>query len=156
MRAAGVHIKKSADLIAEAEKSIQTETANQITFHGVGGDWHSIDTSPFIELLDYLTDKRDLIWVTDHISSYKYQKLFLNTKITKLNRTENSFSFKLISKISDRLFLDEKLTLSFQFPEDCRKIQIFKDSKKINFRIRKNRVYFDVLPDESEIKIEKF
>jgi len=155
MRAAGVHIKSSAELIREAEKAMLSETPNQITFHGVGGDWLSVDLLPFIELLDYLNDNRDLIWVTDHISSHKYKTLFSNTKLIELDNNQNYFSFKLISKSFDKLFLNEELTLSFQIPKGWQKVQIFRNSEKINFRIKKNHVYFDIPPDGSKLKIEK-
>ena len=153
VRAAGVHLKTSEELIAIAENAIRERQNSLITFHGVGAEWHSINLSAFTDLLDFLSEKSEDIWVTDPISLHKYKTEFNSGEIS-ISHDDRETTILALRCGAGELY-DEPLTLSFATENDNRKMRISQNSKEINFRFSENRVYFDVLPDISEIIIKK-
>ena len=55
----GVDVDK---LIGKAREAVHERSWIAVHFHGIGGEWLSIDTESFIRLLDFLTGNKDKLW----------------------------------------------------------------------------------------------
>jgi len=62
------------ELISMVEKAAALGTMVNFTFHGIGGDHLQISTQAHDELLQYLSDNRDIYWVDTFINIMKHVK----------------------------------------------------------------------------------
>jgi peptidoglycan-N-acetylglucosamine deacetylase len=65
---------ESKDLIAYIEKVLEKKTLSTFTFHGVGAEHLSISKQAHEEMLKYLAEHRDEIWVTTFKEAADYLK----------------------------------------------------------------------------------
>jgi hypothetical protein len=62
------------ELIAMVENAAELGTMVNFTFHGIGGDHLQVSTQAHDELLQYLSDNREIYWVDTFINIMKYVK----------------------------------------------------------------------------------
>lgn len=152
-KAAGIHLKTAKELISVAEHCLNNNTYSSITFHGVGTEWHSVNLYDFITLLDFLSNKKEALWVTDSISLHKYITELNNATISILTNTVDETIFNLNCPVEN--LYDEPLTVSLPTEKNTIILSISQNSKNINFRFSGDRVYFELLPNSSNISIKK-
>ena len=78
--------------VVYARKALEEGKWGQVGFHGVGEGWIVTSGEHFIELLDFLTENRDKIWVATTGSLYKYtQERDAVTAVALSDATEAGF-----------------------------------------------------------------
>jgi len=145
--------KTAAEMTGLVDKALASGGMEYIVFHGVGGDWIVTPTPFFIALLDYLKSKQDEVWVTDHISEYKYaterdaataQSSVLGQQIrVNLNST------------ADPLLYDFPLTLVTQVPAGWQKCLVIQGAVKTTVVPEKGVLRYEAIPDGSTITIQQ-
>lgn len=169
-KGAAIHYKNAQAMVGVVDKAIADGSVGYIVFHGVGGEWISASMPDFIKLLDYLVSKQDQVWVTDHISSHKYEterdgaavkvekatnkqiKLTLTSKIVPKVRDLGGKSYS-IDKTDPKLY-DAPLTLITQVPVKWQKCEITQDKKKTTATAVNGVLQYAALPNGSPITIQ--
>ncbi len=169
-KGAAIHYKTGKDLVAVAEKALADGSTGYIVFHGVGGDWLAASMPDFLQLLDYLSSKQDQIWVTDHISSHKYETERNGAEVKVMEATDKKIQLSLTAKInpkfhdidgkeytSDKIdpkLYDAPLTLITQVPAGWQKCQIAQGSRKTTATAANGVLQYEVLPNADPISIQ--
>lgn len=102
-------------MLAIVDNGIERGTMCAILYHGVGGDWLSTPTEVLTAVLDGLVARKDKVWVTDHISAYKYQTERTTAKVNTLENSDKKIRLELKSD-TDPKFYDGPLTLITEVP----------------------------------------
>ncbi len=169
-KGAAIHYKTGKDLVAVAEKALADGSTGYIVFHGVGGDWLSASMPDFLQLLDYLTSKQDQIWVTDHISSHKYETERNGAEVKVTEATDKKIQLSLTAKISpkfhdldgkeytsdkiDPKLYDAPLTLMTKVPANWQKCQITQGSQKTTATASNGTLQYAAVPNGEPIVIQ--
>ncbi|HQL75210.1 MAG: Gellan lyase precursor [Planctomycetes bacterium ADurb.Bin126] len=149
---AAIHYKTGKAMIAAVDKAIAAGSAGYIVFHGVGGDWISAPLPDFIELLDYLAAKRDQVWVTDHISSHKYDVEQKTAKAAVVTSGADKIELTLTSQADPKLY-DQPLTLITPVPASWRKCQVTQGKRKATVDVVDGAVRYEALPGPERIAL---
>lgn len=107
---AGVHFHTGADVLRAVDKALAVGSAEYVIFHGVGGDWLSFDGAEFAVLLDGLEARRGDLWITDHVSVYKYETQLAAASVRVLGSDARQVRLALESSAAPDLH-DQPLTL---------------------------------------------
>jgi hypothetical protein len=152
------------------DKAIADGSAESICFHGVGGDWISVPMTEFIPLLDYMVSKQDRLWVTDHISSHKYETERDGAEVTVVAATDTQIRLTLTSRIRPKLLgvngqsysndkadpalYDAPLTLITQVPAGWARCEIAQGAQRKVVAAANGTVQYDALPNGEPITIQ--
>lgn len=113
--AAGINIKTAAEMFALAQTALETGDSASIVFHGVGGDWLSVDMPEFLGLLDLLKENEDRLWIAGHIAQHKYEAARDKSTVKTLSASDTEIRLQLSSDIDIGLY-DYPLTLLCRIP----------------------------------------
>lgn len=149
---AAIHYKTGKDMIKAVDKAIANGSAGYIVFHGVGGDWISMPLPDFIELLDYLAAKRDQVWVTDHISSHKYDVERKTAKVAVVRSSPDKIELTLTSQADPKLY-DQPLTLITPVPASWRKCLVTQGTRKATVDAANGAVRYEAVPKGDTITL---
>jgi hypothetical protein len=151
------------------DKAIADGSVESLCFHGVGGDWISVPMTEFIPLLDYIVSKQDRLWVTDHISSHKYETERDGAEVTVVQANEQQIQLTLTSRIRPKLYgvngqsysndtadpalYDAPLTLITQVPAGWTECEIVQGAQTKIAAAANGAVQYDALPNADPITI---
>jgi hypothetical protein len=122
-------------------------------FHGVGGEWISAPLPDFIELLDYLVSKQDQVWVTDHISSHKYDAERKTAEVKILKKGDDRIQLALTCQADAKLY-DQPLTLIVRVPAGWQKCAVAQGERKATVEVVRGEARCDAVPGASPITLE--
>lgn len=140
-----INHKTGAELITHIDKGLKNGNFEYCMFHGVGGEWLSIDLPAFVELADALVAKRDQLWISDTISIQKYEterataKASVEKKGAELHVT--------VKCDADAVLYNEPLTVIAKVPSDWKKCQAIQGSTKAEITIANGQAMFDAVPN---------
>jgi len=146
--------KDANSILALADKAIATGTEQDILFHGVGGDWIVFDTGEFIKVLDGLSQRRDALWITDHISEYQYDTERKTATVQLTAATDHEIQLNLKSDADKNLF-DLPLTLITKVPDSWEKCEVGQGDMKKTVAPTGGRLLYDAAPNGGLISIER-
>ena len=155
------HLKTAPQMLALADSAISKGGMEYLVFHGVERrapynwgyqDFWAVNFDLFTTVLDGLKERRDAgkLWITDHISWYKYQTERETAKLRTLEATGGQIKLELTSTSDAELF-DQPLTLITQVPAGWSQVSVTqgKDSKTI--AAKAGCVQYDALPNGGPI-----
>jgi peptidoglycan/xylan/chitin deacetylase (PgdA/CDA1 family) len=126
---AQIHLKDAPAMIARVEKALASGKPDAVAFHGVGGEWLSIDVPAFLALLDAIDAKRDQLWVTDPISIHKYETQRDAAKVEVASAKPQQIRLKLTTSGVDPQTYDTPLTLVTQVPPAWKGVKVTQGAK---------------------------
>lgn len=147
---AQIHMKDAKAMIARVEKALATGKPDAVAFHGVGGEWLSIDVPAFIALLDFIDTKRDELWVTDPISIHKYETERDGAKIEVAAAGPTEIRIRLTTKADPKLY-DAPLTLVTEVPNLWMKAEVVQGTNRTTVNVAAGRVAYEVRPGDDVI-----
>lgn len=147
-----INHKTGPALIAHIDKGLASGSFEFCAFHGVGGEWLSIDLPPFIELLDALVAKREQLWITDTISAQKYETERATAKVgVEKKGAELHISVKCDA---DAALYNQPLTVVAKVPADWKKCQAIQGASKTEVTVTNGQAMFDVLPNGEAVVLK--
>lgn len=142
---AQIHLKDAAAMIARVEKALASGKPDAVAFHGVGGEWLSIDVPAFLSLLDFIDTKRDELWVTDPISIHKYETERASAKVEIVESTAEQIRLSLTTQ-ADPATYDVALTLTTQTPADWKQVAVTQGDRTVTVPVVESRAKYDASP----------
>jgi peptidoglycan/xylan/chitin deacetylase (PgdA/CDA1 family) len=142
---AGIHLKTAKDMIGVLNKTIESGKFGHVSFHGVGGEWLSIDMPAFLELLNEVDAKKDKLWSTDHISAMLYE----NARKTAEAKVESANAKEI--KIALKSAEPSLLTLVTNVPADWKKCEVKQGAAKATVAVNNGVAIYDALPGSDAI-----
>ncbi|MDA3798363.1 MAG: polysaccharide deacetylase family protein [Kiritimatiellae bacterium] len=154
------HMQKSPQMLALADKAISSGGMEYLIIHGVERrkinwgyqDFWALNQDVYREVLDGLVERRDRgdLWITDHISYYKYDQERDNSQIQIISSNKDKIKLKITSSLDSQLY-DQPLTIKTVVPENWQKCTVSQGSRISSNDVKNGVVQYDALPDESEI-----
>ncbi len=149
---ATIHLKDADAILKVADNALATGGEGHVVFHGVGGDWLVFPADQFVVLLDGLATRQDL-WITDHISEYKYATERSTAKVQIVGSTDQQIQLSLSSSADAQLF-DYPLTLITTVPSSWQNCEITQGTKTTTVAVRNNEVRFEAVPGNQPITLK--
>jgi len=151
-RFATISLKTSADMLKVVDAVIESGGLDCVAFHGVGGEWLSATVATFTELLDGLAARHEKLWITDHISAYKYETERGTAEVKVLDANAKQIRLTLSCKADPKLF-DQPLTLITHVPAEWKKVRVVQGKLQADLSASDGSVRFDALPSDEPIVI---
>jgi peptidoglycan/xylan/chitin deacetylase (PgdA/CDA1 family) len=142
---AQIHMKDAEAMIAHVDKALSTGKPDTVAFHGVGGEWLSIDTPAFLELLDHIEKHQSELWVTDPISIHKYETLRDTAEVKVEQATADEIRLTLSSKADPKIY-GAPLTLVTEVPAAWKKVQVRQAERTTTVRADDGKIVYDAQP----------
>lgn len=146
-----------------ADDAIKKKGMEYLIIHGIERikenwgyqDFWALKQDVFLPLLDGLAERRDRgqLWITDHISMYKYEKERESTKILISKTTASGMELRLQSSLDAEIY-DTPLTLITQTPAAWNKVKITQAANTQIVQVASRQIKFDALPNNEAIKIQ--
>jgi hypothetical protein len=133
-------------LINKARQAIEEGRWVSIHFHGIGGQWLSIDTKSFIQLLDFLAENKDKIWSAGWSAAYQYARERDNARIDILEQTDNIVRIRLTTALNPELYA-EPLTLVTEVPDNWTNVKVIQDGRTAEYKVGGGKLQYEALPD---------
>jgi peptidoglycan/xylan/chitin deacetylase (PgdA/CDA1 family) len=150
---AQIHLKDAPAMIARVEKALASGKPDAVAFHGVGGEWLSIDVPAFLALLDFIDAKREQLWITDPISIHKYEVERDAAKVEVAEVSAKQIRLRLTSA-GDAKKYDAPLTLVTQVPAAWKGVKVTQGSKSATVAASGETVKYDARPGGEPIVLE--
>ncbi|WFB35160.1 polysaccharide deacetylase family protein [Kiritimatiellota bacterium B12222] len=153
-RGAQIAFKTGDEMLAHVDKAVQDGSMECIIFHGVGGDWIFVPTEEFTTLLDGLGERQDQVWVTHHISAYKYRAERDAASINVLSQTDTHLTLELSTSLDPALY-NEALSLKTKVPQSWKKVQVVQGDAVTEVDAHQGIVLYDALPGSEPITLTR-
>ena len=150
---AAIHVKTVEDMNKLVDAAIKKGDMGHLDFHGVGGDWLAATMDFFNATLDKLEAERPNLWLTDHISAYKYQSERKTAEVKVSQADAKQMRIVLTSKMDPTLY-DQPLTLATKVPADWAKVQVTQGKNKATMTATDGVVRYDAMPGAEEIVLQ--
>lgn len=148
-----IAFKTPEQMIALADKAINNGSVEYIVFHGVGAEWITTPIPTFTALLDGLVERRDRLWITDHISAHKYETERKSAEVKTLEASQQRILLELKSK-ADPAFYDYPLTLITQVPAAWKQCQITQGAVKTTITANDGTLQIEAVPGDEPIEVK--
>jgi len=158
------HQKTYEEMIALADKAIQTTGVEYLVVHGVERikpewkyqDMWALKQDIFLPLLDALKERRDRgdLWITDHISQHQYETERDTAEVQVTEKGPAIIQLTLKTKANPKLY-DLPLTLVTQVPADWKQAAVTQGEVVKTVPVDKGTIRYDVLPGDVAVKIAK-
>ena len=156
------HWKTTEQMLALADKAIANQGMEYLVIHGVERitpNWHyqdfwALKQDIFLPLLDGLAERRDRgdLWITDHISEYKYDQERAVATLDVLENSAKRIRLNLKTTTDPQLY-DAPLTLVVGVPPTWKTCQIEQGDTKITATPKDGNLMFDAMPDGQTVVI---
>ena len=131
-------------LIGKAREAITEGRWVAIHFHGIGGEWLSIDTRSFFQLLDYLTANKDKLWSAGWSAAYQYIKERDRAHIMIVERSNTRIHIRLTTGLNKKLYA-EPLTLITQIPNSWSTVTVTQDRQSKTYQASSGQVMYEAI-----------
>lgn len=149
------HLKTTDEMLALADSAIAGKGVEYITIHGVERitpdwgyqDFWALEQKVFFPFLDGLKERADRndLWITDHISQYKYAVQRDAAQVKLLREDAKVVELELQCSADAKVF-DAALTLVTEVPASWKKITATQGGKSVSVVPKDGVVKFDALP----------
>lgn len=150
---AQIHLKDAPAMVARVERALASGKPESVAFHGVGGEWLSIDVPAFLTFLDFVDKNRDRLWVTDPISIHKYEKEREAAKV-EVKETSAKQICIVLSSQADAAVYDEPLTLVTQVPGEWKNVTVSQGKRMATLAATNGQVQYDASPGDEAIILQ--
>ncbi len=150
---AQINLKDAPAMIARVEKALASGKPDAVAFHGVGGEWLSIDVPAFLALLDFIDAKREQLWITDPISIHKYETERDAAKVEVAEVNARQIRLRLTSSVDAQTY-DAPLTLVTQVPAAWKRVKVTQGSKSTTVEASGETVKYDARPGSEPLLLE--
>ncbi|MEA3208777.1 MAG: hypothetical protein QOE70_1834 [Chthoniobacter sp.] len=157
------HLKTLDEMLALADKAIQSAGMEYLVVHGVERivpNWGYQDMWPLkqdilLPFLDGLKERRDRgdLWITDHISQHQYETERDSAEVQVLEKGPRFIQLALKSG-ADPKFYDLPLTLVTQVPVDWKQAVVTQGTVAKSVAVEKGTIRFEALPGPVPIRIQ--
>jgi peptidoglycan/xylan/chitin deacetylase (PgdA/CDA1 family) len=144
------------EFVRAVDQAIQTGAWYISAFHGVGpkAEWLKLDLDPFLVLLDYLYEKRPLLWVDTNTNIHKYTMEYANVTLDAPVRENGEIILRMDTTLRKDLY-DYPLTLKTEVPFNWERCTVTQGSRKTAYSVRNGEVMFDALPNGEKIVLAR-
>lgn len=148
-----IHLKTAEEMLKIVDDAIAKGGSDNVGFHGVGGEWLSTPLAVFNTLIAGLVERKDKLWISDHISVHKYDTERQSAEAQVVEATDKQIRIKLNCKANPDLY-DAPLTLVTKVPASWKKAQITSSGAKTTIDVANGEVRYDALPNGKEITLQ--
>lgn len=154
-------VKTTEEMLALADKAIAEKGMGYLIIHGVQRraeegdvkwgfqDFWALDKDIYRSVLDGLAARRDKgdLWITDHISEYKYQmERDNNPKFQVVKASPQQIQLKLTGTLDANLY-DQPLTVTTQVPPNWQAAVVTQGTTSATVPAVKGVIQYDALPN---------
>lgn len=153
-------IQLSSDFISKAEMAASQNGWVVFLLHAIDNEsGYSPTSSAEIKgALDYLSQKKDKIWVSTFSNISRYIKERNNVTVKQKSIKDTVITVAVTDTLNNSVF-NYPITLRRMLPQGWNSAKIYQNSKRIASKIMNvnsvNYVMFDIVPDSGEIQIIK-
>ena len=140
-------------LAGKAREAITEGRWVAIHFHGIDGEWLSIDTGSFFQLLDYLGASKDKLWSAGWSAAYQYIKERDHAHIRIVERSNTRVRIRLTTGLNKELYA-EPLTLITQIPASWLTVTVTQDRQSKTYQASRGQVMYEAIPDRGDIMLQ--
>lgn len=140
-------------LIGKSREAVNEGRWVAIHFHGIGGEWLSIDTKSFIHLLDHLERNKDKIWSAGWSAAYQYLKERKHAQIDMLEKSDIHMRLRLTTGLSMELYM-ESLTLITEVPHNWSIVKVIQNGQSKTYKARNGKLQYEAIPHKGEIILQ--
>jgi peptidoglycan/xylan/chitin deacetylase (PgdA/CDA1 family) len=146
----------AAELRGFVDAAIKDGDYHYIIFHGIGpkAEWGGqTDGDAFIALLDYLVEKRELVWSDTFTKIYKYVEERNHSTIST-EATSSDVRVKLTSDLdTSKGMFDYPITLRTEVPGEWKTCTVTQRGKAVAYPVNAGVVQYSAVPNAGEISI---
>ncbi|MEY4482713.1 MAG: hypothetical protein RL693_165 [Verrucomicrobiota bacterium] len=153
-RGAALTLKTGPQMLAHVDKAVAEGSMECIIFHGVGADWIAAPLPVFLELLDGLVERKDTVWITNHIPAHQYATE-RDAATVMLSRKDAAKMTLNLTCTADPKFYDQALTLITTVPADWTKCRIVQGKSQVEATAKNGSLMYDARPGNEPIIITK-
>ena len=139
------------------DAAIKEGTYHYIIFHGIGpsAEWGGQkDGDAFVALLDYLVDKKDLVWSETFTKIYKYAGERDHSHVATEEVSDNGIRVTLTSELDTTPgMFDYPVTLRTYVPLDWKTCTVQQANHSAVYSVEGGVVQYSALPNAGEISI---
>lgn len=154
-------VKTTAEMLALADKAIAEKGMEYLIIHGVERradegdpkwswqDYWALNKDIFREVLDGIAKRKEAgdLWVTDHISEYKYKMERDNKPVLQVQKASNQqIQLKLTGTLDPALY-DMPLTVTTQVPATWTAAVVTQGTSSATVPVVKGVIQYDALPN---------
>jgi hypothetical protein len=149
-------IDPSPDLLKSyVDRAIEEGSWHLVGFHGIGPDceWGGpVRGDAFTRMLDYLVEKRDLVWTGTHTEVHKYDQERSSAVAKVIEVGKNEIRLILSSQKESRLY-DFPLTLRTTLPSGWERVFVAQRLNTSEAQVIAGVAQYAVLPNRGEIRL---
>lgn len=153
-RGAALTLKTGAQMLAHVDKAVADGSMECVIFHGVGADWIATPMPVFLELLDGLVERKDKVWITNHIPAHQYATERDSAAVKVITKEATNLTLS-VSCTADPKFYDQPLTLKTSVPADWKSCRIEQGKGRVDVPVKHGTVQYDAVPGSLPIMITK-
>lgn len=153
-RGAALTLKTGPQMLAHVDKAVTDGSMECVIFHGVGADWIATPMPVFLELLDGLVERKDRVWITNHIPAHQYATERDGATVKVIAKDATKLSLNLTCT-ADAKFYDHPLTLMTNVPADWKNCSVDQGKKHVEATVNNGVVRYDALPGGEAIVITR-
>lgn len=156
------HLKTPGQMLALAEKAIADKGMEYLVIHGVERitpnwgfqDFWALKQDILFKVLDGLKERQDKgdLWITDHISQYKYEKERDSASVKILEATDQTIRLDLTASADPKLF-DLPLTLVIKTPPSWKKAKVTQGDQSTTVDVREGFIRFQAVPNSGPVRL---
>lgn len=160
---ANYHLKTVEQMTALADKAIASGGEEYLVFHGLERitpnwgyqDMWAVKQDVLLPFLDNLKERQDRgdLWVTDHISAYKYETERNSATVKEVERTAKKVRIELNSTADPNLY-DEPLTLISAVPSNWSKVKVTQGTTETVAEVKDGGVMYRAVPGSGEVTLQ--
>lgn len=159
---ANYHIQKLPQYIERADRAIASGGMEYLVFHGLQRiepnwgyqDMWAVPQDVFLPFLDYLQQCRDRgdLWITDHISWYKYKTERETAKLAVLSSKPKQIQLELKCDADPALY-DLPLTVIAGVPPAWGKVKVVQGETQSEAVAAKGQLQFEAVPNGGPVTL---
>jgi peptidoglycan/xylan/chitin deacetylase (PgdA/CDA1 family) len=147
----------AAELRSYVDAAIKDGGYHTLIFHGIGpnAEWGGQkDGDAFVALLDYLYEKRDLIWSNTFTKVYKYVEERDKSTVSIKEASADKIRLALTSSLdTSKGMYDYPITLRTEVPSTWKTCTVTQGEKSVAYPVESAVVQFSAIPNAGDITI---
>ena len=147
----------AAKLRSFVDAAINDGDYHYIIFHGIGpnSEWGGqSDGDAFIALLDYLVEKRDLVWSDTFTKVYKYVEERDKSRVSVTEASSSRMRLALTSDLNtSKGMFDYPITLRTEVPAEWKTCTVTQGNHSTAYPVNAGVVQYSAVPNAGEISI---
>ncbi len=128
-----------------------------VTFHGIDGvAWEPLPRERFVQFLDSVQNRREMLWVAPFVSVVKYIREREDARVSDVSVDVEKITFRLTDDLPDDIY-NESLTLTTCVPQEWREVRVTQGNNSQSVHVRGDDearyVLYEALPNLGHVRI---